>query len=163
MEYFDVVDINRNKINKILPRGSKLNPNEFNVGIEVWITNSYNQLLLTQRSSLKSHPLQWECPGGCLISGETSKQAVIREIKEEIGLDISTENFKFITTSLYKYQFIDIYTIKIDIDSNKLCFQEDEVVDAKWVSISDFLVLHSKNQIVPSVYQRYNLIKEKLF
>ena len=59
MEYFDVVDINKNKINKILPRGTTLHEGEYNVGVEVWIINSNNELLITQRSPLKSHPLQW--------------------------------------------------------------------------------------------------------
>lgn len=58
MEYFDVVDKNRNKTGKVLPRDSVRNKNEYNVGVEVWIINSKNELLLTKRCLLKSHPLQ---------------------------------------------------------------------------------------------------------
>lgn len=159
MEFFDVVDINKNKINKVLPRGATLNSDEYNVGVEVWITNSNCELLLTQRSSLKSHPLQWECPGGFLIAGETSEEAAVREIHEEIGLDISLQELKYIRTTLYKYQFIDIYSIKTDIDSKKLSLQKDEVSDVKWISISSFLEMNNMNQIVPAVYERYKLIK----
>ena len=163
MEYFDVVDINKNKINKILPRGTTLHEGEYNVGVEVWIINSNNELLITQRSPLKSHPLQWEVPGGCVIAGETSKEGAVREIKEEIGLDIDIEQLHFITTSLYKYQFVDIYTIKLDISLADLSLQTEEISDARLISISDFLKLNSENQIVPSVYERYNLIKNVLF
>ena len=163
MEYFDVVDINKNKINKILPRGTALQSGEYNVGVEVWIVNSNNELLLTQRSPLKSHPLQWECPGGCLIAGETSEEGAVREITEEIGLGIDIKELRFITTSLYKYQFVDIYTIKLDISLAELSLQTEEISDARLVSISEFLKLNSESQIVPSVYERYILIKDMLF
>lgn len=162
MEYFDVVDINRNKTNKILPRGAELNPGEFNVGVEIWIINSNKKILLTQRSKYKSHPLQWECPGGCLLAGETSVEAAIREIKEEIGLDINFQDLKYLSTHLYKYQFVDIFLVTKEIDTDKLFLQTEEVADAKWISIEDFFNMHNKNQIVPSVYERYNLIKENL-
>jgi len=162
MEYFDVVDINKNKINKILPRGATLKPDEYNVGVEVWIINSNNQLLLTQRSKLKSHSLQWETPGGCLVSGETSEEASIREIKEEIGLDINFNDLNYIKTHLYKYQFIDIYIVKKDIEISELSLQIDEVSDIRWISIKDFLKLNKNGQIVHSVYERYNLIKDRL-
>lgn len=160
MEFFDVLDINRNKINKTLPRGSKLEPNEYNAGIEIWITNFNKQLLLTQRSPLKSHPLKWECPGGCVIAGETSIEAAIREIKEEIGIDIVPNELTFITTSLYKYQFVDIYLLNLNIDISQLTLQEDEVTSACWISIEDFLKLNSQKQVVSSVFERYNLIKD---
>ena len=163
MEYFDVVDINKNKINKILPRGTALQSGEYNVGVEVWIVNSNNELLLTQRSPLKSHPLQWECPGGCLIAGETSEEGAVREITEEIGLGIDIKELRFITTSLHKYQFVDIYTIKLDISLAELSLQTEEISDARLVSISEFLKLNSESQIVPSVYERYILIKDMLF
>jgi len=162
MEYFDVVDINRIKTNKILPRGSTLEPGEFNIGVEIWIINSNKEILLTQRSKYKSHPLQWECPGGCLIAGETSEKGAIREIKEEIGLDINLQDLKYLSTHLYKYQFVDIFLIKKEVIIDKLLLQTEEVANVKWFFIEDFLELYNKNQLVPSVYERYNLIKNNL-
>lgn len=159
MEYFDVVDINKNKTNKVLPRGENLQKGEYNVGVEVWIITSNNELLITQRSPLKSHPLQWEVPGGCLIAGETSVEGAVRELKEEIGLDIDIKKLHFITTSLYKYQFVDIFTIKLDVSLSELTLQNEEISDARLVSLSEFLKLNSETQIVPSVFERYNLIK----
>ena len=162
MEYFDVVDINKNKTNKVLPRGSTLQEGEYNVGVEVWIINSNNELLITQRSPLKSHPLQWEIPGGCLVAGETSVEGAIRELEEEIGLNINVDNLHFITTHLYKYQHVDIFTVKLDVSLSELTLQNEEISDARLVSISEFLKLNSENQIVPSVFERYNLIKNFL-
>jgi len=45
MEYFDVIDKNRIFLNYIKERGEKLEDNEYNQGIEVWIINN-NKILM---------------------------------------------------------------------------------------------------------------------
>ena len=80
MEYFDVYDINRNKLNYTKIRGEELLPSEYNVGVEIWIFNNH-KLLMTRRSINKSHSLEWEVPGGCSIVNETSLDTLIRELK----------------------------------------------------------------------------------
>ena len=115
MEYFDVLDKNRNFINKTLPRGAEMNEGEFNQGSEVFIILPYNRLLITQRSELKSHPLMWEAPGGCTIAGENTLETSIREMNEEIGLSLKSKDFKLISTQLYKYPQIDIYIIVLKL------------------------------------------------
>ena len=162
MEFFDVVDKNRKPINKVLPRGCELKDDEFNVGVEVWILDKDNNLLITQRSELKSHPLQWECPGGCCLAGETSIQTAIREMEEEIGLTFLASDLKFLDTHLYKYQFVDIYLTKRDIDISNLKLQKEEVSNAKKVSLNEFVQMANEGQIVKSVFDRFNLIKDFL-
>lgn len=58
MEYFDVFDKNRNFLNKTYLRGTKLNEDEYNQGVEIYIT-CQNKLLMSERCELKSHPLEW--------------------------------------------------------------------------------------------------------
>lgn len=99
---------------------------------------------------------------GCLLAGETSEEGAVREIKEEIGLNIDIKKLNFVTTSLYKYQFVDIYTLKLEVSLADLSLQTEEISDARLVSISEFLEWNSENKIVPSVYERYNLIKNVL-
>lgn len=49
-------------------------------------------LLLTRRAStLRSHAGQWALPGGRLDAGETAEQAALRELHEELGLDIGSD------------------------------------------------------------------------
>ncbi|MBD8924248.1 NUDIX domain-containing protein [bacterium] len=79
MEYFDVLDQNRISLNYKKLRGEPLNPEEFNAGIEMWIINN-NSILMTQRSKTKSHPGQWEVPGGCSQAGESIIDTVKREL-----------------------------------------------------------------------------------
>ena len=51
------------------------------------------RLLLSQRQSFKTFPLQWEFPGGKIVAGESPEMALIRELKEE--LNINAKQLKF--------------------------------------------------------------------
>lgn len=160
MEYFDVLDKDRNFLGYTKERGSKLEENEYNMGIEIWIFND-KKLLLTQRSIEKSHPLEWEVPGGCSQKGETSIDTLEREVKEEIGVDINNE-YKLLGTELYKKQFVDMYKSNIKVDLSKIKLQAEEVSDIKFVTKEEFLDMAKNDKIVKSVYNRYNVIKNKL-
>lgn len=50
---------------------------------------SHAALVLTRRSSkLRNHPGQWALPGGRIDAGETPEQAALREMHEEVGLQL---------------------------------------------------------------------------
>ena len=54
---------------------------------EVWQSSA--ALLLTRRSSkLRNHAGQWAFPGGRIDQGETAEETALREMREEIGLDL---------------------------------------------------------------------------
>lgn len=158
-EYFDVVDVNREKLGYTKIRGEQLEENEYNVGVEFWIFND-GKLLMTQRSQLKSHPGEWEVPGGCSQAGESSLDTLTREAKEEIGLTINN-NFELLDTQLYKKQFVDIYISNVKIDLNNVTLQDEEVSDIKFVTKNEFIEMANNNEIVQSVYNRYTNIRDK--
>ena len=163
MEFFDVFDKNRKPLNKILPRGSKLQEIEFNQGAEIWIINRDNEFLISQRSINKSHPNLWECPGGCSIAGENTLQTIKREILEELGIDLNNKEPLFIDTILYKSQFVDIYIIKLNkLNLDDLILQKDEVQNAKFVSITNLEKMINNKELVQSVGKRYYYVKDKL-
>lgn len=96
MEYWDLYNYDGKKKNKIAIRGSKLADDDFHIVINVWIKNSKGEVLITQRNANKSHPLMWECTGGSAQIGETSLDATVREVKEELSLDIDKSKLKLI-------------------------------------------------------------------
>ena len=161
MEYFDVLDQNRISLNYKKLRGETLNPEEFNAGIEMWIVNN-NSILMTQRSMNKSHPGQWEVPGGCCQAGESVIDTVKRELSEEIGIEFSQDEFKLIGTELYKKQFVDVFYSEKQIKLQGTSLQTEEVKNIKFVSKEDFNKMKNNNEIVPSVLNRFNLFKNKL-
>lgn len=48
-------------------------------------------MLACQRKGESDHPFEWEFPGGKIEQGETAEQCIIREIKEELDIEISVE------------------------------------------------------------------------
>ena len=91
MEYWDLYDKERNKLNKIVKRGDKLQDDEYHIVINAWIRNSKNEFLITQRAANKKYAFMWECTGGSALKGETSLDAAVREVKEEFGIDVKVK------------------------------------------------------------------------
>jgi 8-oxo-dGTP diphosphatase len=67
------------------------------------ITDEHHRLLVTQRPFHVPHGGCWEFPGGKLETNELAEEALIREVKEEIGLDIH----QFILLGEINHQYPD--------------------------------------------------------
>jgi 8-oxo-dGTP diphosphatase len=52
------------------------------------IRNEKNEILVVQRGEATDHPFKWEFPGGKLAPGETEEECVIREVGEELSMEI---------------------------------------------------------------------------
>ena len=161
LELFDVVDENRKSLGYTKERGAELKENEYNVGVEFWLFND-NKLLMTQRSLEKSHPGEWEVPGGCAQTGETSVGTLLREAKEEVNLSLNNGEYKLIGTELYKKQFVDMYLTTKKVNLSDIVLQEEEVSDCKFFTKEEFLKMAEENKVVKSVFNRYLIIKDKL-
>ena len=51
------------------------------------ILEQNNRVLICQRRADQAHPLKWEFPGGKVEAGETPRQALTRELSEELGIE----------------------------------------------------------------------------
>lgn len=160
MELVDIYDKDRKPLGYTKIRGEELLDNEYIQGVELW--NFYNKkLLLTQRAVNKSHPGEWEVPGGCSQVSESSDDSINREILEEVGYKLN-KNYKLIGSSLYKHNFVDLYKSNIDIDINNCILQDEEVSGIKYVTKEEFYKMNDENKIVKSVFNRYLEHKEEL-
>jgi 8-oxo-dGTP diphosphatase len=52
------------------------------------IRNEENDILIVQRGEKSDHPFKWEFPGGKTTSGESHEECIIREVSEELSIDI---------------------------------------------------------------------------
>ena len=68
-----------------------------------------DKILVTQRSETMKMPLKWEFPGGKLEIGESEEECIIREIKEELNIEI--ELVKKLKTSIHSYPEFEIELI----------------------------------------------------
>jgi mutator protein MutT len=151
MEYWDLYNKGRQKLNKIHLRGEKINPGEYHIVVNIWIINNENKILLTQRHSEKEFPLKWECTGGSLITGEDSFAAALREVEEEIGIKLKKENGKLIDTIIRKDDIKDIYLFNENIRIEETKLQKEEVINIKWVTVKEFNEMVKKGEIAETI------------
>ena len=104
------------------------------------IKNNKNQVLLSRRSSNVHQAGLWEFPGGKLKPGETLREALSRELNEELGLTVnSAEPLIKIYHDYEKYSvLLDVWHVdswEFDLsDHNGQYGKEDQEIE--WVNIS---------------------------
>ena len=101
------------------------------------ITDEFNRILITRRSPNVSHGGFWEFPGGKLNKDELAEDALVREIKEEVGLDVLS--YVYMGEVRYQYNDQDIELLIFHINKfsgNASC--KEEQLDLRWELIDNF-------------------------
>lgn len=139
--------------------------------IHVWIINDNNEILLQYRCSEKKlYPNLWDCSfAGHIGAGESSIEALVREGKEELGIDVDLQKLEFVMTSVEKViyekivsnEFEDVYILRQNVDLDKIVFQKEEVSDAKYVPLKEFFEFVKRGDVVPHEIE-YMVLKEIL-
>ncbi len=112
------------------------------------VFNEEGKMLTIRRSaSAPRNPMRWDLPGGILDLGEAAKEGIVREIKEEVGLEV--ENIKvFDVISQFDSQnefWVTIgYTAKAISTKIKLSYEH---VQYKWVTMDEFLDLDASDRL----------------
>lgn len=143
MELLDVLDSNGFKTGIIKDKKQVYNDGDFHRAVHIWIMNSNDEILVQKRSPKKeTFPNLWAISvAGHVRSGETSIEAAIREIKEEIGKKVTEEDLIYLFT-LKREQALndktlrvidDVYIIYLDIDVENTKLQFSELTDIKYV------------------------------
>ena len=89
-ERFDIYDDNKRPTGRtMLRKGSFLKEGEYCLIVLCIIETPDHRFLITRRAMDKHWaPGAWEVPGGGARAGESSREAVVREVREETGLDL---------------------------------------------------------------------------
>jgi len=154
-EYWDLYDADRKLLGRTIKRGDVFAEGEYYVCCEIWVQNSEGKFLMTQRHPDKKAGGLWEFTGGGVLAGETTKQAAVREVQEELGIRIEESELTLLEVYQHKNYFMDIFVVKKDVNVSALTLQPEEVVDAKWVSHEELLHMIAEKQTVWSVGLRY--------
>lgn len=164
MELWDLVDENGNKVGKIINREEKQPEGTYHVGVDVWIINSENKILLQKRSSKKRHePNVWAMTGGSSLYGETIKETIIRETREELGIDLAEDKLQLVKKYSTGRVFLYVYLIRQDVDINDIVMQEDEVSDVKWVTYEEAKELYNQGKFMKNRWEYIrNIIKKEI-
>jgi 8-oxo-dGTP diphosphatase len=94
-----------------------------------------HQVFIAQRRPADFLGGYWEFPGGKIKADETPEQCLIRELKEELNIDICVG--KRIGSHIHHYDHISIELIAFSAEVIKGEIVLREHADCKWVNIND--------------------------
>ena len=123
--------------------------------VYAFIIDKNSNILLQKRSAKKKlWPNMWDVTvGGHVDAGEFGRQSLIREVKEELGIDITDDDIKYLVGSssinikgdIINKHYNECYLITKDIDTSKIKLQEEEVSEVKYFSKEEVLSMIENN------------------
>ena len=134
MELWDIYDCEKQLTGRTMRRNDwHMKPGEYHLTVLGVIRRPDGKFLITQRVPSKSWAAGWwEVSGGGVQAGETSFEAVCREVLEETGIDVSRAEGGF----MFSYRrdnpeegdhyFVDIYRFEMDVKDEDVRIQEEE-------------------------------------
>ena len=148
-ELFDVLDENGNKTGIIKSREDVHRDGDWHRTVHIWIVNNQDEILLQKRSPNKdSYPNMWDIScAGHLSAGDSSLIGAIRELREELGLDITSSQLRLIgqrkkfgktNKTFINNEFSDVYLLYLPSEINIFQLQKEEVSAVKFISLHEF-------------------------
>ena len=118
------------------------------ITVVIFIQNESGEFLIQKRVMKKDG--KWATTGGHPVSGESSKQGIITEIKEELGIDVESRNIQLFKTIKTEDDFVDLYYLKENVNINDVIVQQEEVEKVKWASIEEIKYMIQNNEFSES-------------
>jgi isopentenyldiphosphate isomerase len=157
MEMIDIVDTDGKPTGKTISRDEAHNKGILHKVVQLYIIDPVKKDILLQKRSPKKKikPNSWTCSvGGHVNKGNSNEDEVIKETKEEIGIDIEKKKLKYWFKVICGYnnekycdnevKFVYLYYLD-DLKGLNCEIQKDEVCDIKIMKIKDFIIDLEKN------------------
>ncbi len=148
-ELVDILDSDGNYTDKTALKSEAHKNGWFHPTVHIWFFTLDGKLLIQQRAKNKNtHPLLWDVSvAGHVGAGEQILDAAIREVREEIALDITKDDLRSIgvfksvqkhSDDLIDREFHHVFLCQLNVPFNSLKKQESEVADLKLISLIRF-------------------------
>lgn len=128
----------------------------FTMGVHALIYDSQGRFLLQKRAEGKRfRPGQWEVTMGHVLAGESPVECLLREVREELGIDLPPEDL----VKLYRWvdgedqMLTEIFFIRADLELDALTLQQEELTEVKWVSREEMLAFIRGMDYRPAPYK----------
>ena len=115
--------------------------------------DQYNAILITRRAMNKAWaPGWWEIPGGGVKAGESSFEAVCREVLEETGIDVSHADggyqFCYNREQPGQNYIVDIYRFDMDVSEKDIHLQNEEDIDGKLATMEEIRAIADQGKFL---------------
>ena len=163
MEFWDIYNEKKEKTGRTMKRNDwNMKPDEFHLTVLGVLQRPDGRYLITRRRMDKEWAAGWwEVSGGGVNAGEESKDAIIREIKEETGIDVSRADggyvfsYKRINPEEKNNYFVDIYKFILDFDDKDIKVQDKEVSEFSIATIDEV-----KQYAKQGIFLHYDSIRQ---
>lgn len=163
MEYWDIYDSNKQRTGRTMKRNDWiLQDGEYHLSVLGVIRRPDGRFLITQRVMTKSWaPGCWEVSGGGVMAGEESYEAVLREVREESGLDVSDCPHKLALTYHRENPgkgdnyFVDVYLFEMDFSQEDVKVQKEEALGFRIATLEEIKALADEG-----IFLHYDSIRE---
>lgn len=162
METRDLFDKNGNLTGKTIIKDEPIPEGQYIAVTLCFIQNNEGDFLIQKRSIQKNG--KYGFPSGHLETGESSLQGMIRELNEEMGIDVQPmelELMDFGRNDEAQY-FYSIYYLRKEYNLKDLILQQDEVDFVEWDSLEQIQELVDNNLFSPSHLEIFLKLKDIL-
>jgi isopentenyldiphosphate isomerase len=174
-EYIDLLNEEGNKTGKTCLKSEAHKKGLLHASVHIWVFNKDKEIIIQKRAPNKdTFPNLWDVSvAGHISAGEQPFISALREVEEEIGLQLSENDLNFIGTSKKKikhhYNLIDyelhhIYICENNFDFHSLKIQKEEVSEIKKIDIDKLIdsINNPLNKFVPHGNDYYNFVFNKI-
>lgn len=164
VEKWDIYDKNRVKTGKIALRGKPLSEGEYHLVVFAIIRINKDEFLISKRAPEKTNGGTWEFNGGSAVAGDSSLQAILREVEEETGIKLKS-NGKVVDTYMiedYASFIVDVWYFEEEVDLKECICQPGEVTEIRSANASTILEMYDKGEFMPGGINVMKTFKETL-
>ena len=161
MELFDLYNEKREPTGKTHVRGEVIPEGYYHLVVHVWLRCSDGRYLMSKRAATRpTYPLMWECVGGSVVAGENSYEGAVREVFEEVGIDLSGRKGEVLFTKTRDLvdgvPFRDIMDVwRFDLQEGEeydlLRASTDEVAECRYMTRDEIFALYQNASLVPTL------------
>lgn len=162
MEILDIYDNEGNVTGKTIVRGETqgLTEDEHFAVTLIFIENSKGEFLIQKTSKEKGG--YYSTTGGHVNHGETPKECIIREVKEELNISLQEDEIQELGYIIYDKPIRYIYYIKKDIDINDIILQKEEVEKVEYLPVEEIHKLIEENKFLDSHSIQFDYLLKRL-
>ena len=155
MEFNDIYDHLRRPTGRLHRRGDRWHKGEYGLVVCVWVHDGNGRILLTRRAPEKTYAGTWENSGGAAKAGETSLQAIRRELFEETGIQAEEAEFELLGSGRDHASFYDYYCLRRNVTLDQIVLLPGETDDVRWATFEEIHGMIQRKEICSVIARQF--------